>query len=233
MGGVEARAWARNHQPPHPTRGGQLPSAESSNPVLGSISRCFWHRKEPSVSLGTQPGWAGVPLPSGHCCRLACQPRSPRSVRGLPQKTGPLGSGQQAPAPTRCPPGGHRSPPLAHRQSKPRTSSPSQRPDPECGGDEQHAQTHTVCMLTHAWTRVCTMHGHVCALGLHVHCTHPHMCAHPAPPHTTAAPESRAARVCSWVPLPAGAASSGRGCLAVMRVRHAHGTRGSCRRQGL
>lgn len=48
----------------------RLPPAKSSNLVLGRVSTCFWHQKEPSLKLGTQLGWGSgftgwALLPSG------------------------------------------------------------------------------------------------------------------------------------------------------------------------
>lgn len=149
---------------------------ESSNPVLGSISRCFWHQREPSVSLGTQPGQAGAPLTQWALLSSGVSAAWPQECP-LSSKENRLagrltwahwGQSSRILPPPRSPPSrGLQGPPLAHRQTKSWTSDPSQRPDPECGGGRQHTETHTMYTLTHAWTRVCTRP--ICALHTSLH----------------------------------------------------------------
>lgn len=52
----------RSCQPPILHESAPLPSVKSLSPALGSVSRGFWHQKEPSVNLEMWPVDAGVPM---------------------------------------------------------------------------------------------------------------------------------------------------------------------------
>lgn len=213
--------------------GGQLLSSKSSNPVLGSISRCFWHQKVPSVNLGTAEGGRGPAYPVGTLSSVSAAQRQecllPSKENRPPAPSRETqGPALQTSAPRPLPRDSRACWTLPTGPSMP--SCPTPGPGQGSPGPRTlpkdltlHAGRGGTCsnsrVYTHARTRVHSAGRHTAHTRVHAHPLHtpPQHQRTASRSHATLPPETRQPGCAPGSP-PAGEASSKQGHRAVMNV---------------